>query len=326
MKYAKIVGLGKHLPEKVLTNEDLEKMVDTSDEWISTRTGIKQRRIAPRGAGSSALAYPAAKQALKRAGMKASEIDLIIVNTITPDMFFPSTACFVQNQLKARNATSFDLAGACSGFLYGLACAQGMIESGIYKNALVIGAETLSAVTDWQDRSTCVLFGDGAGAAVLTAGDKRSFLSSQMGSDGSCSRMLFLPGGGSRNPASHETVDKKMHYIKMRGNELFRLAVRLMEKSARQAVEKAGLGINDVSILIPHQANIRIIDAVSQRLKIPKEKVFVNIDKYGNMSSASTAVALVEAFEQNRLKADDIVVLDTFGGGLVWGSMVIKWL
>ncbi|MCF7886956.1 MAG: ketoacyl-ACP synthase III [Candidatus Omnitrophica bacterium] len=323
MKPVKIVGLGKYLPPKKLTNSDLEKIVDTSDQWITTRTGIKERRIA-KGMSSSELAYKASKQALKNAGLGADDLDLIIVATITPDNFFPSTACRLQSLLKAKKAAAFDISAACSGFVYGLTCAWQMIGAGLYKNVLVVGSEVLSSVTDWQDRSTCILFGDGAGAAVLTAAGQKSFLSSHLGADGSRADLLSIPAGGSRIPTSHQTVDDKLHCIKMKGNELFRAAVRVMVDAAKVALAKAGLKADDLDILVPHQANKRIVDAVVKTLKI-KDKVYFNLSRYGNMSSASCAVALCEAYQESKIKKGDIVVLDTFGGGLVWGSCVIKW-
>lgn len=326
MKYAKIVGLGKYLPTKVLNNFDLEKIVDTSDEWITARTGIKERRIAKEGIGASRLALPAAKSALQRAGIKPNDLELIIVATVTPDTQFPSTACYLQNYLKAVKTSCFDISGACAGFVYALVCAQSFIESGLYKNALVVGTEVLSSVTDWQDRSTCVLFGDGAGAAVLASGRGKSFLSSYLGADGSQDKVLILPGGGSRYPTTEETVKDRFHYIKMRGNELFRIAVRIMVDAARNALKKARIETKDINIFIPHQANIRIINAVAKRLKLPQERIYLNIARYGNMSSASSAVALCEAWEEKKIKKDDIVVLDAFGGGLVWGSLVIRWI
>ncbi|MFO8053433.1 MAG: beta-ketoacyl-ACP synthase III [Candidatus Omnitrophota bacterium] len=323
MKPVKIVGLGKYLPPKKLKNSDLEKIVDTSDEWITTRTGIKERRIAER-ASSSELAHKASVQALEDAGLKVDDLDLIIVASITPDNFFPSTACRLQNLLKARKAAAFDISAACSGFVYGLTCAWQMIGAGLYRNVLVVGSEVLSSVTDWQDRSTCVLFGDGAGAAVLTEATEKSFLSSHLGADGSRADLLNIPAGGSRIPTSHQTVDDKLHSIKMKGNELFRVAVRVLVDAAEVALSKAGLKPEDLDMLVPHQANKRIIDAVVKNLKI-KNKVYFNLSRYGNMSSASCAVALCEAYQEAKIKKGDIVVLDTFGGGLVWGSCVIKW-
>jgi 3-oxoacyl-[acyl-carrier-protein] synthase-3 len=318
--------LGKYLPPKVLTNYDLERMVDTSDQWITTRTGIKERRIVEKGVGASDLAYEASKIALKRAGIKASDLDLIIVATITPDTRFPSTACHLQNHLKAKHATCFDISAACAGYVYALSCAWQFIKGGLFKNALVVGSEVLTSITDWSDRSTCVLFGDGAGAAVLTESSKESFLGAYMGSDGSEGEILMVPAGGSRLPASEETVSKNLHYIKMKGNELFRIAVRVMVSAAKKVLKQVDLDTSDVSLLIPHQANNRIIDAVAKRLGVALDKVYVNIARYGNMSSASSAVALCEAWEEGRIKKDDVVVLDAFGGGLVWGSCAIRWI
>ena len=326
MKSAKIVGLGKYLPPKRLTNFDLEKKVDTTNEWIISRTGIKERRIVEPGTGASFLAYKASEIALEKAGIKPQDLDLIIIATITPDTQFPSTACYVQNYLGATKATCFDVSAACSGFVYALTTAWQFIKGGLYRNALVVGSEALSSITDWTDRSTCVLFGDGAGAAVLTATDKDGFLSSYLGSDGSQTDILILPGGGSRQPASLETIEQKQHYIKMRGNELFRIAVRVMVQAARKALAKAKLKDSDIDILVPHQANQRIINAIAQRLKLPIEKFYLNIESYGNMSSASSAVALCEAWEKKRIKKGDIVLIDAFGAGLVWGSSVIKWI
>ena len=326
MKFAKIVGLGKYLPSKRLLNSDLEKMVDTSDQWIIARTGIKERRIAEKGVGASGLAAKASKIALERAGIDPKDLDLIIVATITPDTQFPSTACHLQNHLKAKKAACFDVSAACAGFAYALASAWQFIKGGLYKNALVIGSEVLSTITDWEDRSTCILFGDGAGAAVLVESDSDSFLSAYLGSDGEHAEILNMPGGGSRHPISPEVIDKRMNYIKMKGNELFRFAVRIMVHAADKALAKANLERSDVSLFIPHQANERIISAVAQRLHIPQDKIYLNIARYGNMSSASSAVALCEAWEEGKIKKDDIVVLDAFGGGLVWGSCVIKWI
>jgi len=327
MKSAKIVGLGKYLPPKILTNEDLEKIVDTSDQWITERTGIKNRHIVEKGVPVSQLGFYAAEQALQRAGIKAKDLDLIIFATITPDMPFPSASCILQDKLGAKNAACFDLSAACSGFVYGLTTAWNFLRTGMYKNVLVIGAEVLSAFTDWHDRSTCVLFADGGGAAVLvpTDNEREGVLSSYLGANGSDAHLLNLPAGGSACPASAETVARGDHYIKMKGNELFRIAVRAMVKAAKESLKGAGLESDDVDLLIPHQANIRIIDAVTKRLGLTGDRVFINIEKYGNMSAACSIVALCEAWEQDRIKKGDIVVIDTFGGGLVWGANVIKW-
>ncbi|MFC1703568.1 beta-ketoacyl-ACP synthase III [Candidatus Omnitrophota bacterium] len=325
IKHIGITGLGMYVPKKRLTNADLEKMVETSDEWITTRTGIKERRVAKKTEAASDMAVKAAKAALKNAKLNPHDIDLIIVATITPDMNFPSTACFVQKALGAKNAACFDISAACAGFVYGIVIAQQFLSTGLYKNALVVGSEKLTSITDWEDRNTCVLFGDGAGACVLESVHHGGILSTYLGSDGSLSDLLLIPGGGSRHPATHKTVGNKQHFIKMKGNELFKLAVKILADAAEQTVAKAGLSVDKVDCFIFHQANIRILLAVAKRLKVSTEKVFMNISRYGNMSSASTATALVEAVKQKRIKKGDIVVLDAFGGGLVWGSCVIKW-
>lgn len=325
MKKIGIIGVGECLPKKILTNQDLEKMVDTSDEWITTRTGIKQRRIVEPGTPVSELGLKAAEMAIKDAGLKPEQIDVIIVATVTPDMHFPSTACVIQAKLGAKKAACLDISAACSGFVYGIALAEGLILADIYKNILVIGAEILSSITDWKDRNTCVLFGDGAGAAVLAPVKSGGILSIHLGSDGTFGDLLKLPGGGSLHPTTHKTVDEGLHYLKMQGNELFKLAVKTMQGAAQAALKKAGLLCKDVDLVIPHQANIRILMAMAKRLGIPKEKIFFNIEKYGNMSSASTATALCEAVKSGRVKKGDIILLDTFGGGLVWASAVIEW-
>jgi len=326
MKKTGIIGVGKYLPENVLTNADLEKMIDTSDEWITTRTGIKQRRIAANNEATSDMAVKAARNALDSAGLTPTDIDLIIVATITPDMFFPSTACLVQHKLGAGSVPAFDIAVACSGYVYGLTIADNFIKSGMYKRALVIAAEKLSAVTDWQDRSTCVLFGDGAGAAVLASVDEGGILGASLGADGSKGDLLQLPAGGSRMPASIETVENKLHTIKMEGNTLFRHAVKIMADAALAVTEPLGLKGDDIDIIIPHQANIRILNALAKRMGVdPEKKVYLNIEKYGNMSAASSAVALTEAVEEGRIKKGDIILMDAFGGGLTWGALVIKW-
>jgi 3-oxoacyl-[acyl-carrier-protein] synthase III len=320
-----ITGLGMYVPKKVLTNAELENMVETSDEWITSRTGIKKRRIAKPGTPSSELAVNAAKKALESAKMKPEDIELIIVATITPDMPFPSTACFVQSKIGAKKAACFDIGAACSGFIYGLVSAKHFIDSGMYKNALVIGVEVLSSVTDYTDRNTCVLFGDGAGAAVLQPVSSGGILSHYLGADGDLANLLYLPGGGSRNPASADTVKDRLHYIKMSGSEVFKSAVRLMTDAATHAVCDANLGCKDISLLIPHQANMRIIHSVRQRIGLPEEKVYLNVEKYGNISAASTIIALCEAVNEKRIKKGDIVVLVAFGAGFTWGSIVIKW-
>ncbi|MDD5424773.1 MAG: ketoacyl-ACP synthase III [Candidatus Omnitrophica bacterium] len=320
-----IIGLGAYLPSKVMTNLDLEKLVDTSDEWIRTRTGISERRIACKEEMTSDLAANAARMAIKNAKLEPADIDLIILATITPDMLFPATSCFVQAKLGAVNAACFDINAACSGFIHELTIAQQFIESGMYKNILVIGAELLSRFVDWKDRSTCVLFGDGAGAAVIAPVKRGGLLSSYIGADGTKSRLLMFPAGGSVTPASHETVTQGLHFLKMEGNEVFKNAVRVMTNASAQALSRAGLTTEDIDCVIPHQANIRIIEAVIQRVGIPAEKVFVNVEKYGNMSAASAIVALFEAVKEGRVKKGDKVLMVAFGSGFVWGSCVIEW-
>lgn len=320
-----IIGVGEYLPAKILNNADLEKMVDTSDEWITTRTGIKQRRIVAPGQAASDLALKASQQALKDAQLKPEDLDLVIVATITPDMQFPSVAALLQHSLGAKKAVCFDISAACAGFVYAIITAQQFIASGTYKNALVVGTEVLTSVTDWKDRNTCILFGDGAGAAVLAPVKSGGILSGYLGTDGSQADLLFMPAGGSRCPASHESLDNRLHYLKMRGNELFKIAVTIMSEAAKAALKQAGLECKDVDLVIPHQANVRILMAMAKKLDLPKEKIYLNIEKYGNMSSASTATALCEAVKEGRVKKGDIILLDAFGAGLVWGACVIEW-
>lgn len=320
-----IIGLGSYLPKKILTNFDLEKMVDTSDEWIRTRTGICERRIADASEATSDLATFAAKQALKNAKLSPEDVQLIIVATITPDRQFPATSCIVQARLGTNTAACFDISAACSGFIHGLIVAQQFVANGTYDNALVIGAELLSRFIDWKDRSTCVLFGDGAGAAVVAPVKSGGIVSTYLGTDGNRSDLLMVPAGGSRMPASHKTISEGLHYVKMEGNEVFKYAVRVMAEAAQRALHKARLTTKEVDCLIPHQANIRIIEAAAKRTGIPMEKVYVNVDRYGNMSAASTVVALCEAVGEGRVKKGDNIVLVAFGSGFVWGSCVIKW-
>ena len=320
-----IVGMGFYVPEKILTNRDLEKMVDTSDEWIRTRTGIQERHIADKGMGTSDLSAKAALEALKNAKLKPEDIDLLIVATATPDMPLPACACLVQEKIGATNAAAFDLAAACAGFVYALFTAEQFIRTGAYKTILVIGADLISSYIDWSDRTTCILFGDGAGAAVLQEVKSGGILGTLIGSDGRYADLLTITAGGSKNPASHETVENKAHYLKMNGSEVFKLAVRGMCDAVTKALAKAGVAIEEVACFIPHQANQRIIEAVSERLGLPQEKIFVNLQKYGNTSSASCAIALCEAVRAGKIKKKDKVVLATFGSGLVWGAMVIEW-
>ncbi|WFA87818.1 beta-ketoacyl-ACP synthase III [Paenibacillus amylolyticus] len=321
-----IIGTGKYVPEKILTNSDLEKMVDTNDEWIVSRTGIKERHIAAPDQATSDLAYEAAIKALESAGMTGSDLDLIIVATITPDSSFPSTACILQDKLGAKGAAAFDLSAACSGFVYGLASATSFIQSGMYNNALVIGADCLSRITDYTDRNTCVLFGDGAGAVVVgEVPEGRGFKAFDLGAEGAGGSLLQMEGGGSRLPATAETVENKKHYINMNGREVFKFAVRVMGTATIEVLRKAGMERTDVDLFVPHQANIRIIQSAMQRLELPEEKVVVNVDKYANTSAASIPLALVEAAEEGRMKAGDTVLMVGFGGGLTWGASLLVW-
>jgi 3-oxoacyl-[acyl-carrier-protein] synthase III len=325
MKSVGILGTGSFVPEKKLTNFDLEKIMDTSDEWIKTRTGVSERRITDENTATSDLATQAALNAIKSANLSPEDIDLIIVATVTPDMSFPSTACIVQANIGAKNAAAFDLEAACTGFIYGLTIGRSLIQSNMHKYVLVIGAETLSKVIDYTDRGTAILFGDGAGAAVLGEVEDGGILSTYLGADGASGGYLTLPAGGSRKPASIETVNDRLHYVKMAGSDVFKFAVRIMGDSSTKAVDMAGLKLENVDYLIPHQANIRIIEASAKRLKLPMDKVYVNIDKYGNMSAASIPVALDEAYRSNKIKKGDNIVVVGFGGGLTWGSSLIKW-
>jgi 3-oxoacyl-[acyl-carrier-protein] synthase-3 len=311
-----------------LTNHDLERMVETSDEWITTRTGIKERRIADADTATSDLAYGAAQRALESAGIGPEDVDLIIVATVTPDMLFPATSCLVQAKLGARQAAAFDVSAGCSGFLYGLATGAAFIASGLYETVLVIGADTLSKITNWQDRSTCVLFGDGAGAAVLRpVSEGYGLLSLTLGADGTGGEKLTLPGGGSRRPFrfDRQETDEGNQYIRMCGTDVFKFAVRVVPQAAAEVLAKVGLTPADVDLLIPHQANTRIIDAAVERLGIAREKVLVNVDRYGNTSAASVALALDEAVREGRLKRGDLTVLVGFGAGLTWGAAALRW-
>jgi 3-oxoacyl-[acyl-carrier-protein] synthase-3 len=320
-----IIGTGSYLPEKILTNAELESMVDTTDEWIVTRTGMRERRIAGDDEPTSVMAAGAAKEALASAGVAGEAVDLIIVGTVTPDMPFPSTACLVQNAIGATKALCFDLEAACSGFLYSMEVARGMLLSGLYETALVIGAEKMSSVTDWEDRGTCVLFGDGAGAVVLQrTNETRGILSTAIGADGSLSELLMIPAGGSRQPASHDSVDQHLHYMKMAGNNVFKHAVRCMCNAGREALEKAGLTVEDVDWVVPHQANMRIIKAISDRIGIGMDKVVINLDRLGNTTAATVPLALDEAIRDDRIKPGDTVLMIVFGGGLTWGATVLE--
>jgi 3-oxoacyl-[acyl-carrier-protein] synthase III len=323
---ARITGTGSALPEKVLTNFDLEKMVETTDEWIVARTGIRERRIAVEGEYTSTFASAAALRALEAAGVAASEIDLIVVGTLTPDFPFPATACIVQQSIGASNAVCFDLSAACSGFIYALATAEKFILSGSVKKALVIGAEVLSRIIDWSDRNTCLLFGDGAGAVVLEAVEgENGILSTHMHSDGNYWDILYQKGCGSRNPATQQNLDERLVYLTMHGNEVFKYAVRAMAEVAQEALEANAMSAGDISLFIPHQANQRIVDSVGKRLSLTSDQVFVNLDRYGNTSAASIPIALDEACRAGRVKEGDIVLLDAFGGGLTWGAALLRW-
>jgi len=324
--HAHVVGWGKYVPRRVLTNDDLSRMVETSDEWIRTRTGIRERHLADEGETTATMAVEAARQALEVARISPAQLDLIIVATVTPDHLFPATACLVQDALGATHAAAFDLSAGCSGFVYALAVAAHLLEAGAYQTALVVGAETLSRITDWSDRATCVLFGDGAGAVVLQAGENEGgVLATVLGADGSGGDLLQLPAGGSRWPASHRTVAEGLHFLRMQGREVFRFAVRKMPAATREVLEKAGLSLDDVNLLIPHQANQRIIDAAARALKVPGEAVYVNLDRYGNTSAASIPIALCEAAEEGRIQPGDLVVCVGFGAGLTWGAAAVRW-
>ncbi|MBF8982177.1 ketoacyl-ACP synthase III [Lutibacter sp. B2] len=321
-----ILGIGSCVPDNIRTNKDLEKMVDTSDEWIIARTGIKERRIADEKTATSDLATVAAKRALEDAGVAAEEIDLIIVATVTPDMFFPSTACIVQSNIGAKNAAAFDLGAGCSGYLYGLTVAKQFIATGMHDKILVIGAEKLSTIIDWEDRNTSVLFGDGAGATVVgPTEDGMGILATSIGADGDGGKHLYMPAGGSRVPSSISSIEQKLHYLKMDGSEVFKFAVRIMSKASLKVLKDSGYGVEDIDYLVPHQANIRIINSAVKKLKLNKDKIHVNLDKYANTSAASVPIALDEAVKQGKIKKNDVVVMVGFGAGLTWGSCVIKW-
>ncbi len=321
-----ITGTGSFAPARILTNSDLERMVETSDEWITSRSGIKERRISENGIGSSDLAFEASKIALQEAGLKPEQIDLILVGTVTPDYLLPSTACILQDKLKAKNAAVLDIVAACSGFIYGLSIASAFIAIGQYKNVLVIGVETLSKITNWEDRNTCVLFGDGAGAAVVSATtEDKGILGTYLSGDGSLANLLHIPVGGTKTPLTRENFDLKKHYICMQGNEVFKSAVRAMDSAAKHIIQQVGLTAQEVDLLIPHQANIRIIEALAKRLKVSMDKVYVNIERYGNTSAASVPIALDEARKRGVIKPGSNTVLVAFGAGFTWGSAVIKW-
>ncbi len=326
MKSAYIAGTGSYVPEEIISNFDLEKMVDTTDEWIRTRTGIAERRIAGKHEPTSDLAVKAAQSALDDAGLDARDLDLIITATVTPDMIFPSAGCVVQSKIGASNAAAFDVAAACSGFLYALSIGEQFIKCGQYKNIMVLGAETLSKVTDWTDRGTCVLFGDGAGAVILRpTEEERGILSTHLFSDGTLSELLQVPAGGSLRPATRETVDARLHYISMKGNLIFKVAVKALADAIQIAVAHHGMSSTDIDLFIFHQANARIIQSVGERMSIPESKIPLTIEKYGNTSSASIPITLDELNRDKKIRRGDLLCLAAFGGGLTWASSVIRW-
>ncbi len=320
-----ITGLGCHVPERVVTNEELAQMVDTSDEWIRARTGIRERRFAAPGEALSELALPASRSALERAGMRGSDLDLIIVATVTPDMAFPSTAAILADQLGAGEAGAFDLAAGCTGFMYGLAQAFSMVSSGLVSRSLVVGGDVLSKVMDFTDRSTCVLFGDGAGAVVVERVEERGFLGFELGVDGAGGVDLLIPAGGSRMPASAETVATGQHYVHMNGRQVFRFATRVLVSSAQNVLAECDLSVDDVDVYVPHQANVRIIDHAVTKLGIPEDRVVMNVDRYGNTSSASIPLALADAVAEGRIHRGDTVLMTGMGAGLTWGSALLQW-
>jgi 3-oxoacyl-[acyl-carrier-protein] synthase-3 len=324
--YAAITGWGHYVPEHVLTNADLERMVETSDEWILARTGMRERHIVAPDESSSTMATRAAQGALATAGCTPDTLDLIIVATVTPDYLFPSTACLVQTALGVSRIPAFDINAACSGFVYALGTATQFIRTGIYKRILVIGVETLSRFTDYTDRSTCVLFGDGAGAVIVEAtNQKRGLLSLTMGADGSGGELLYLPGIGSKQPITHETLDRGDQYIKMAGSAVFKFAVRMMGDASIEAIARAGLNLRDIDMLVPHQANLRIIEATAKRLDVPMERVWVNIDRYANTSAATIPISLSEMHQRGLLRDGQNLLLAAFGGGLTWAAAVVRW-
>lgn len=322
-----IKGIGAHAPDNVVTNDDLALKIDTSDEWIRTRTGIRERRIAPEGVNTSDLAVEAAKKAIAHAGISKEDVDLLIVGTLSPDQPFPSTACLVQTKLGLRPIPSFDISAACSGFPYLLQIAKQMVASGAYKNALIIGAEKMSSVVDWEDRSTCVLFGDGAGACVLSQSETANtgIIDCVLGADGSNASLLHMPAGGCAQRPSLKTLEERSHYLKMNGKEIFKIAVRVMGQATQDIIERNGLTADDIACVVPHQANIRIIDAIASRLEVPKERFLINVDRFGNTSAASIPIALEEAYRTQKFKTGDYVLCVAFGAGLTWGASLIKW-
>lgn len=324
---AKIIGLGSYLPERVLSNADLEKMVDTTDEWILSRTGMKERHIAAENEYTSDMGLIAAQRAIAAAKISPDEIDLILVATLTPDYIFPSTACLLQSRLHAKNAAAVDIQAACTGYLYGLSFAKASIESGLYRNVLVVASEKLSSIVNYQDRNTCILFGDGASACVVSGreGSGLYIKGVCLGADGELAELLILPAGGSRNPATAETVEKKLHYLQMDGKETFKHAVRRMEGAVKECLEKSGVSESEIRWLVPHQANIRIIEALAKRFQVPAERVYLTIHKYGNTSASSVGIALDELTRENQLEKSENIVLTAFGAGLTWGASLLTY-
>jgi len=323
---ARIIGTGSYLPEKILTNKDIEKLVDTTDEWIRARTGICERRVAAEDEDTSDLAVNAARNAMDMAGVTAEDIDYIVVGTITGDLPWPATACLVQDKLGAKNAVAFDVSAACSGFVFALDTAMAQIEAGRVKKALVIGAEVLTRAIDWQDRNTCVLFGDGAGAVVLEAQEgENGILSTHLHSDGSYWELLHQPGFATRHPVSEQGLQDRLQYLKMQGNEVFKVAVRSLAEVAKEALAANNLTGEQIDMMIPHQANMRILDATAKRLKLREDQVYVNVDRFGNTSGASIPIALDEANRKGLIKENDLLLFDAFGGGFTWGAVVVRW-
>ena len=320
-----ITGIGCHVPERVLTNEELATMVETSDEWIVERTGIRERRIAAPDEALSDLCLPAAQTALERAGIVPAEVDLVIVATVTPDMAFPSTGAIVADRLGAHDAAAYDLSAGCTGFMYAVAQAHGMLAAGLARNVLVVGGDVLSKIMDWSDRRTCIVFGDGAGAVVLERVPEGGFLGFELGADGSGGPQLYLPAGGSRAPTTAETVAQKQHFVQMNGREVFKFATRILVSSGGKILAELGRSVDEVDVYVPHQANVRIIDHAAEKLGIPRERVVVNVDRFGNTSSGSIPLALADAVEDGRLRQGELVLMTGMGAGLTWGSALIEW-
>ena len=328
MYECRIAGTGRYVPERILSNKDLEDMVDTSDEWIIQRTGIRERHIAAENESTSDLALQAAQSAMEEAGLDPLDLDAVILATLTPDTYCPAGACYVQKLLGAENACSFDLSAACTGFVYGITVGSSLVRSGVHKNVLVIGAETLSRFIDYTDRNTCILFGDGAGAAVLSRAEEGSesrLMDHYLRSDGGGTDLIIMPGGGSRQPASTDTVDGKKHFLSMQGSDVFKFATRSMQVLIETAIERNGISISDLDLVVPHQVNSRIIETVLRKIDLPEEKIYLNLQRYGNTSAASVPMALHEAVEEGRIEKGSLVLLVAFGAGLTWGYNLVRW-